>query len=147
MAVEQKSRDRDLREQMIAEAAYYRAEQRGFAGGDTLRDWYEAEAEVDARLRRLQEERLVQRVAEVVAAASSKLTALRRKVARVSTETRHEWQKDVDRLATLRDALEPKLTELRARGEHASQALCAEAEKIRSEAAALMQRLGAKTQH
>jgi chromosome segregation ATPase len=147
MAFEQKGWDRDLREQMIAEAAYYRAERRGFADGDALRDWYEAAAEVDARLRRLQEERLVQRVAEVVAAASSKLTALRRKVARVSSEARNEWQKDVDRLATLRDALEPKLTELRERGEQASQSLRAEAEKIRAEAAALMQRLGGKTQH
>jgi len=38
------------RHQMIAEAAYYRAEQRGFFGGDPLRDWLEAEAEVISRL-------------------------------------------------------------------------------------------------
>jgi hypothetical protein len=38
------------RHQMIAEAAYYRAQQRGFAGGDPLRDWLEAEAEVSMRL-------------------------------------------------------------------------------------------------
>ncbi|WP_366912080.1 DUF2934 domain-containing protein, partial [Ferrovum sp.] len=31
-------------------AAYYRAEHRGFNGGDTLADWLEAEAEVDALL-------------------------------------------------------------------------------------------------
>ena len=31
--------------QMIAEAAYYRAEKRGFAPGDELRDWIEAERE------------------------------------------------------------------------------------------------------
>jgi hypothetical protein len=36
--------------QMIAEAAYYRAEQRGFAGGDPVRDWLEAEAEVSVKL-------------------------------------------------------------------------------------------------
>nr|WP_305775476.1 DUF2934 domain-containing protein [Ferrovum sp.] len=35
---------------MIAVAAYYRAERRGFNGGDTLADWLEAEAEVDALL-------------------------------------------------------------------------------------------------
>jgi hypothetical protein len=34
---------------MIADAAYFRAEQRGFQGGDPLRDWLQAEAEVDAR--------------------------------------------------------------------------------------------------
>ncbi len=40
------------REQMIAEAAYFRAEKSGFRGGDALRDWCEAEAEIDARLQR-----------------------------------------------------------------------------------------------
>jgi hypothetical protein len=35
---------------MIAEAAYYRAQQRGFRGGDPLQDWIEAEAEVASRL-------------------------------------------------------------------------------------------------
>lgn len=39
------------RRQMIAEAAYFRAERYGFSGGDALRDWCEAEAEVNARLR------------------------------------------------------------------------------------------------
>lgn len=35
---------------MIAEAAYYRAESRGFVGGDPARDWVEAEAEIKMRL-------------------------------------------------------------------------------------------------
>ena len=33
---------------MIAELAYFRAEQRGFAPGGELQDWLDAEAEVDA---------------------------------------------------------------------------------------------------
>lgn len=37
------------RYRMIAVAAYYRAEKRGFIGGDPAQDWVEAEAEV-ARL-------------------------------------------------------------------------------------------------
>ena len=32
---------------MIAEAAYFRAEARGFAPGHELADWYAAEAEVE----------------------------------------------------------------------------------------------------
>ncbi|HKD18901.1 MAG TPA: DUF2934 domain-containing protein [Thermoanaerobaculia bacterium] len=36
---------------LIAEAAYYRAQQRGFAPGDPLQDWLEAEAEVMVRVR------------------------------------------------------------------------------------------------
>jgi len=34
----------------IAEAAYFKAEQRGFAEGGELGDWVEAEAEIDALL-------------------------------------------------------------------------------------------------
>lgn len=34
---------------MIAEAAYYRAERRGFGPGDSVRDWLEAEAEIAQR--------------------------------------------------------------------------------------------------
>ncbi len=38
------------RYQMIAEAAYYLAEKRGFDGGDTLHDWHEASKEIDKAL-------------------------------------------------------------------------------------------------
>ena len=38
------------REQMIAEAAYYRAERRGFAAGNEMSDWLQAEADVEAML-------------------------------------------------------------------------------------------------
>lgn len=37
----------EVRLGMIAEAAYYRAERRGFQGGSPELDWLEAEAEVD----------------------------------------------------------------------------------------------------
>lgn len=40
----------EARWRMIAEAAYFKAQRRGFAGGDTKRDWAEAEAEIDAWL-------------------------------------------------------------------------------------------------
>lgn len=38
------------RERMVSEAAYFLAEQRGFAGGDPLQDWLQAEQQVDATL-------------------------------------------------------------------------------------------------
>ncbi len=41
------------RRQMIAEAAYYRAERRGFVGGDPIEDWLTAEAEIEGRLNRV----------------------------------------------------------------------------------------------
>lgn len=40
----------EVRRQMIAEAAYLRAEQRGFAPGHESEDWLLAECEVDALL-------------------------------------------------------------------------------------------------
>ncbi len=41
---------REERYRLIAEAAYFRALRRGFASGGEVRDWLEAEADVDARL-------------------------------------------------------------------------------------------------
>lgn len=41
----------DARRAMIAQAAYLRAERRGFAPGGEVEDWLAAEAEVDALLR------------------------------------------------------------------------------------------------
>ena len=40
----------EMRHQMIATAAYYRAERRGFQDGSLVDDWIEAEAEIDASL-------------------------------------------------------------------------------------------------
>jgi hypothetical protein len=42
----------EQRRAMVAEAAYFKAERRGFVGGNPEQDWREAEAEVDALLRR-----------------------------------------------------------------------------------------------
>lgn len=38
---------------MIETAAYYRAEKRGFSDGDPLKDWLEAEREIDALFQQL----------------------------------------------------------------------------------------------
>lgn len=43
--------DEQQRRGMIAVAAYLRAEQRGFRGGDPTSDWLEAEAEIELRLK------------------------------------------------------------------------------------------------
>lgn len=44
--------DDEDRYEMIAESAYYRAERRGFQPGYELEDWYAAEQEIDAIMRR-----------------------------------------------------------------------------------------------
>jgi hypothetical protein len=42
--------DQDLRRGLIAQAAYYRAERRGFEAGHEAEDWLAAESEVDTAL-------------------------------------------------------------------------------------------------
>lgn len=42
----------DERGRMVAMAAYYRAEHRGFAPGGELADWFAAEAEIEQQLGR-----------------------------------------------------------------------------------------------
>ena len=44
--------DPSARREMVEQAAYFRAERRGFAEGCALQDWLEAEAEIDALLSR-----------------------------------------------------------------------------------------------
>lgn len=134
------------REQMIAEAAYFRAERQGF-GGDAVRHWCEAEAEVDVRLRRAEDEEWLERIEEGLAAAGKKLGSLKRRLAHVSADARGEWQKDLERLALLRDKLRPKVAELRAEGEQAGQKLREQAEKLRAEMTELLHRLVAKARH
>lgn len=41
----------EIRHAMIAEAAYYRAEKRGFAEGSELDDWLRAEFEIESLLK------------------------------------------------------------------------------------------------
>ncbi len=43
----------EQRYRMIAEAAYYHAERRGFVGGDCAQDWIDAEAEIDSILSKM----------------------------------------------------------------------------------------------
>lgn len=47
-SAQQNSYTSDEIRQMIAEAAYYHAEHRGFQGGNTEQDWLQAENEINA---------------------------------------------------------------------------------------------------
>ena len=138
---------RTERQQMIAEAAYFKAERRGFCGGDAVRDWCEAEAEIDARLLQLDDGQLVERLEEALKSAASRVAAVRRKVARLSSDARGDWACELDKLVALRDTLKPKLVELREQGERAGRIVRERAEKIGDEIAEVLQRLEAKAKH
>ena len=133
------------RQQMIAEAAYFKAERRGFEGGDAVRDWCEAEAEIDARLLQLEDGQLIERVERALVESGKKLAAARRKLARLSTDTGREWRRELDKLAALRDSLEPKLVELKEQGARVGKNLRDQAEKMGDELAKVVQRLEEKS--
>jgi hypothetical protein len=135
------------RQQMIAEAAYFKAERRGFESGDAVRDWCEAEAEIDARLLQLEDGQLVARIDEALESAARRLAAVRRKVAGLSREARGEWERDLDKLVALRDNLKPKLAELKEHGQRAGRIVREQAENVRDEIAEVVQRLEAKGKH
>jgi len=135
------------RRQMIAEAAYFRAEKRGFSGGDELRDWFEAESEVDRQLRKREIEHFVEQLDEGLVIVNAQLTSLKRKASKLATQARAEWQQDLETLVKLRSALKPRLDEIRVQGEHVGQDAWQRAEKIWNDITETARRLGQKVQH
>jgi chromosome segregation ATPase len=132
--------DTERRRQLIAEAAYYRAEKRGFDGGDPAADWTEAEKEIDARLQRSDWRAALEHLDSQLSAANEKLMALKKKVRGTTSDARKEWGKDLDKLAELRDKLEKRLEELRAQGDEAGQRARKRAEKVWKELSEALRR-------
>jgi F0F1-type ATP synthase membrane subunit b/b' len=132
------------RRERIAEAAYFRAEKRGFRGGDPVADWIDAEHEVEAQLRRDEHHRLLEELETRLATAGKKLKSLRKKVSTLTAEARKEVEQDVQKLAKLRDALEKRLDEAREQGAEASYKAKQHAEKLWSEISETIRRTGAR---
>lgn len=130
--------NQQLRRQMIAEAAYFRAQQRGFEGGDTVSDWLEAEAEIDrtighGRTRPSLEERL--------AATNERLRAFRKRLSQMASGAHGEWEDDVKKLAKYRDRLRKRINEAREQTGHAADRAKAKAEETWEEISAQVERL------
>lgn len=131
------------RQQMIADAAYFRAERRGFNDCDTLINWLEAEAEVDTRLRQIEEdEALIETLEKRLAIVGTKLQELRRKVATMKDEARAEWQQDLEKLAQARDAFEKRLADMREQGRRASHKMKEQAEDAWDDVCDIIERMG-----
>jgi len=135
------------RHRMIAETAYFLAEERGFAGGDPVADWIEAERKVDQQLCALATARVVERLESGVATATKKLAGLKRRVSTLAAGARTELHADVEKLGTLKQALRGKIDELTELGEVASEKTLRQAEKVWKELGEVMQRIGARAQH
>ncbi len=115
------------RREMIAVAAYYRAEHRGFRGGDALGDWLEAEAEVahllasrpGDDLKAKAKQRFQQIFEERLKAWDARLDELKAKARDAKAEVCAEFEVQLEVLASKRTLAQEKLQELRRHGQWA----------------------------
>jgi ABC-type transporter Mla subunit MlaD len=129
---------------MIAEAAYFRAEHRGFQGGDPLDDWLQAEAEIDRMAAGAAEparEKLADQLAAQLRQYDGEFTRLTAKARGLSTAMRNELERELERLKPLRTSAEQALAEVRQRAGHATEDLLALGDKVRTELADTLERL------
>lgn len=128
------------RHELIARAAYLKAEKRGFVGGDPVEDWLSAEAEVEAQLRsqedkkeRLDFRQYREQLKAQLDAATQRLEELHQRANSLRGEARREWRRDVEDIGQRRDALEKKLEELRKKGRAKRDELKHQAEHVLDE--------------
>ena len=122
---------------MIAEVAYYRAECRGFQGGDPVADWLDAEAEIEAMLRGASEpgkektakEAFQEKLETQLREWDKKLDGLKGKAKKAKADLRHDLDAQVEALRAQRAAAQDKLHELGQRSENAWEDLKEGAEK------------------
>ena len=130
------------RRRLIAEAAYHRAERRGFRGGDPVLDWLDAEAEIDAMFRPGIKDRALAKLKSQVQIANLKLNELKPKIAALKREAGSEIREEIENLDELKQQLDRKLAEIKVKTGHAKQKAKREAEALWDELAALMHRIG-----
>jgi hypothetical protein len=135
------------RHRMIAETAYFLAQERGFTAGDPVSDWIEAERRVDRQLCALAMARMVERLESGVATAAKTLGVLKRRVSTLTASARSELNTDVEKLDGLKVTLRTKLDELRERGDQIGEKAVHEAEKVWTELNDALQRVTTRTQH
>jgi hypothetical protein len=115
---EDSARGGDERRRMIEEVAYFRAERRGFVGGDPVADWLEAEAEVD---RTLAEQGAAEKPGPIeqfeaqLKEWDEEIRRLVRKARGAKAEARAELERDLEKLRRLQAAGGKKLEALRGR--------------------------------
>ena len=132
---------------MIAETAYFLAQERGFTAGDPVTDWIEAESRVDRKLCALATARMVERLESGVATAAKTLGVLKRRVSTLTASARSELNADVEKLDGLKVTLRTKLDELRERGDQIGEKAVHQAEKVWTELNDALQRVTTRTQH
>lgn len=139
------------RYRMIAEAAYFRAQRRGFVGGDPVQDWLEAEAEIDRMLASgtlpeslSPKERFRIQLESELSELESRIEALKVQASLAKLELKSEFQKELDALEVLRNRLRGRLEEVRSRAEGAWEDLRAGVEKAWDDLRQAVERVAAR---
>jgi len=128
----------EQRYQMIAEAAYFRTEKRGFVGGDSAQDWLEAEVEIDRILQQSSEpekegmglkQAFQQNLEAQLKEWDVKFDELKAKGQEAKAEIRADIEKQIESLSDKRATAQAKILELRQRTEDAWEDLKTDVEK------------------
>ena len=115
------------RQRLIAEAAYFRAQQRGFSGGDPLDDWLAAERQINQALPGPRQQKEEQVAYEKLRKAVGKILAEARET--VSAET-------------LKQAFEKATAELRKTGEYTAETINKIAVALRKDMTSAAMKMG-----
>lgn len=142
----------EQRYHMIAEAAYFHAERRGFGSGDPAQDWLEAEAEIDRMLQTGAEARAGMTPKQAFQATLEKqlqeldtrLEELKLKSTLAKMELRSEYEKQLATLVSKRATAQTKLNELRNRAEDAWEDLKGGTEKAWDDMREALERMTAR---
>lgn len=130
---------------MIAEAAWNRAVARGFADGDPVNDWLEAERQVDAALNDGGEESWLARFEGRLSTVRQEFKALKKKAGPRAKAAKEDWKRNVEKLDKVLDKFEDRIEKLGERGEKATQKARIQAERLWDEIAELRERLRKKS--
>jgi predicted RNA-binding Zn-ribbon protein involved in translation (DUF1610 family) len=117
------------RHRMIAEAAYFRAERRGFRGGDSFQDWLAAEAEIDNLLGTPSQPQEAQELAAY--------ERMRQELAKILAGVG-----DTVNVETIRQAFDRAAKELRDAGGYASETVSRVSQRLRREVESTASKLG-----
>lgn len=119
----------DERRRMIEQAAYFRAQQRGFSGGDPLEDWLAAEREINRMLPNPQQQKL-----ELAA-----YQKLRESVGKILGDA-----KEILNAETIRQALAQAVSQLKQMGEHTADTIDKVAASVEKDMVNAAQKIGTR---
>ncbi len=141
------------RYRMIAEAAYYHAERRGFISGDSAQDWLDAEAEIDRILQNPSEgkgplmtakQAFQQKLDAQLTEWDAKFDQLKAKAFGAKDEMRADYEKQLEALAEKRTTAQAKMQDLRLRTEDAWEDLKGGTEKAWDEMRNTLDRIASR---